>query len=146
MCVFLKVCVSWLMSESKVCFFSKIELFLSGELHFDLNIGSLGNWVRSCGFVFRVSQRRGIISRNVFKQSRKTVILWQRCLQIFAFEMCLSYFECSASFCKRCEAFCILCVQFLDLCVKFCVCVNVCKQLKKIGCKIKTLKSQLYLP
>ncbi len=37
---------------------------------------------------------------------------------MFAFKMCLSYFECSASFCKRCEAFCILCVQFLDLSVK----------------------------
>ncbi len=40
--------------------------------------------------------------------------------QMFAFEMCLWYCECSAAFCKWCEAFCILCVQFLDLCVKQC--------------------------
>ncbi len=58
------------------------------------------------------------------------------CLQMFAFEMCLWYFERSASFCKRCEAFRILCVQFLDLCVKIWkkrgkVLENVCKQLKK---------------
>ncbi len=55
--------------------------------------------------------------------------------KVFAFEMCLGYFECSATFCKRCEAFCILCVQFLDLCVKFWkkrhIFENVCKQLKK---------------
>ncbi len=29
--------------------------------------------------------------------------------KVFAFEMCLWYFERSASFCKRCEVFCILC-------------------------------------
>ncbi len=39
-------------------------------------------------------------------------------LQMFAFEMCLWYFECSASFCKRCEAFCILCVQFTKFILK----------------------------
>ncbi len=51
--------------------FQQDWVVLNWELHFDLNIGSLGNWVRSYGFVFRVSQKRGIISRNVFMQSRK---------------------------------------------------------------------------
>ncbi len=64
---------------------------------------------------------------------------------MFAFEMCLWYFECSASFCKRCEAFCILCVQFLDLCVKFwkkeASFENVCKQLKT-NCKRKRWSHQ----
>jgi len=53
----------------------------SGELHFDLKIGSLGNWVRSSGFVFRVS-RKGDISRNVFKQSRKTVSVFKTTMDL----------------------------------------------------------------
>jgi len=47
----------------------------SVEFHFDLKIGCLGNWMRRYGFVFTVLRIRGIVSRNLFKQSRKTVIL-----------------------------------------------------------------------
>ncbi len=39
-CVFEGLCV---MSDSKVCFFQQDCVVLSGELNFDLNIGSLGN-------------------------------------------------------------------------------------------------------
>jgi len=46
-------------------------MVLSVELHFDLKIGCLENWVRHYGFVFNVLRIRGIVSRNVFKQSRK---------------------------------------------------------------------------
>ena len=49
-------------------------MVLSVELHFDPKIGCLGNWVRRYGFVFTVLRIRGIVSRNVFKQSRKTVM------------------------------------------------------------------------
>jgi len=49
-------------------------MVLNVEFHFDLKIGCLGNWVRHYGFVFIVLRIRGIFSRNVFKQSRKTVI------------------------------------------------------------------------
>jgi len=45
-------------------------MVLSVELHFDLKIVCLGNWVRH-GFVFPVLRIRGIVSRNVLKQSRK---------------------------------------------------------------------------
>lgn len=48
-------------------------MVLSVELHFDLTIRCLGNWVRSYGFVFTVLKIRGVVSRNVFKHSRKTV-------------------------------------------------------------------------
>jgi len=53
-------------------FFSKIEWFWVESFILNCKIGSMGNWVRSYGFVFRVGC---IISRNVFKQSRKTVKL-----------------------------------------------------------------------
>jgi len=48
-------------------------MVLSVELYFDLKIDCVGNWVRRYGFVFTVLRIRGIVSRNVFKQSRKTV-------------------------------------------------------------------------
>lgn len=48
-------------------------MVLSVELHFDLKIGCLGNWVRRYGFVFIVLRKQGIVSINVIKQSRKTV-------------------------------------------------------------------------
>jgi len=59
------------MSEIKVSFFSTNDMVLSGELHFELKIRHLGNCWRGYEFVFRVLRKGGIISRNVFKQSRK---------------------------------------------------------------------------
>jgi len=54
--------------------FSQDRVVLSGELHFDLNIGSLGNWLEVLDLCF-VAKKRGIISRNMFKQPRETVIV-----------------------------------------------------------------------
>ncbi len=39
-------------------------------------------------------------------------------LKVFAFEICLWYFECSASFCKRCEAFYFFFLCNAWICVK----------------------------
>jgi len=54
--------------------FSARVIFLSVELQFDLKIGCLGNWVKRYGFVFTVLRIQGIVSRNVTKQSTKTVM------------------------------------------------------------------------
>jgi len=58
-------------------------MVFSVQLHFDLKIGCLGNWVRRFGFVFTVLRMRGIVSRNVFKQSRKTVRYFRFSLRAF---------------------------------------------------------------
>lgn len=54
--------------------FQQERMILSVELHIDLTIQCLGNWVRLYGFVFTVLRIQDIVSRNVFKQLRKTVI------------------------------------------------------------------------
>ena len=68
--------VSEVLPEVFVCVFGVQQDWLdfSGELHLDLNVGSLGNWLRSYGIVFGVGGNGGMISVNVFNRLRRTVI------------------------------------------------------------------------